>query len=324
MATPYVTAGLITAAPTGVSWQIIPKPRATDAEVNAAVNDVAWRATSILDTYCNQVLRSTVASEQLTGPGYPRCNVDQNTGNGVLQTKWWPVTEVLAIQVSPSRAFPPVWTPVPAGQYRIRHPLLAVGDTASATAPDGGWTIDVAPGWIGCSPYGRTPTGGFIGGGGRGSQLVQVCHLNGWPHTSLTATAEAGATVLAVDDVTGWAGASGFCYDGAGTEPGAGTSVSATTPVVLPNGAGTAQSGPGTITLTSPLAFSHQQGVMVSAMTAALAQAAILAAAVQALTGGTDAITIQSVNGEHSSPQPTAEGMTKQYQALLAHYMRII
>ncbi len=290
----------------------------------AEVTAVLWRATSTVDTYCNQVLRSTVASEQLIGPGYPRCNVDRNTGNGVLQTKWWPVTEVLAVQVSPTRAFPPVWTPVPAGQYRVRHPLLAVGDTASATAPDGGWTIDVAPGWIGCSPWGRTPTGGYVGAGGRGSQLVQVCHLNGWPHTSLTASAASGATVLSVDDVTGWAGASGFCYDGSATEPVAVTSVTATTPVVLPNGAGTAQSGPGTVTLASPLAFDHQQGVMVSALPAAAIEATILAAAVQALTGGTDAITIQSVNGEHSSPQPTAEGMTKQYQALLAHYCRII
>jgi len=319
-----VTRGLLESAATGVSWNIVPRARATDAEISAAISSIAWRSTSILDTFCNQVLRSTVASEQLTGPGYPRCNVDKNTGIGVLQAKWWPVTEVLAVQVSPARSFPPAWTPVPAGMYRIRHPLISVGDTASATAPDGGWTVDVAPGYIGCSPWGRTPTGGFTGGGGRGSQLVQLCHLNGWPHTSLTETAASGATVLNVDDVTGWAGASGFCYDGSGTEPIAGASVSAATPAALPNGAGTAQTGPGTITLTSPLAFSHEQGVMVSAMTGALAQAAILAAAVQALTGGTDAITIQTVNGEHSSPQPTAEGMTKQYEALLAHYVRVI
>lgn len=286
--------------------------------------NVCWRASSIIDTFCRQVLRSTIGSEQLTGPGRPRCNVDKDTGNGVLQTKWWPVTEILAMQISPSRAFPPAWTPVPPGSYRIRHPLIAVGDTASATAPDGGWTIDVAPGYIGYSPFGRTPAGGFTGGGGRGSQLVQVDYLNGWPHTSLTATAAPAATVLNVDDVTGWAGASGFAYDGSGTEPVAVASVSASTPVELPNGAGTAQSGPGTVTLTSPLAFSHEQGVVVSALPAAVLQAAILACAVQALTGGTDAITIQSVNGEHSSPQPTAEGMTKQYQALLAHYVRVI
>jgi hypothetical protein len=325
LGTPYVTGTLLTSAPTGVSWQIVPRPRASEAEVAAEINNIAWRSTSILDTFCNQVLRSTVASEQLAGPGYPRCNIDRNTGNGVLQASWWPVTEVLAVQVSPARAFPPVWTPVPAGQYRIRHPVMTVGDTASATAPDGSWTVDVAPGYIGGSPWGTTPSGGFTGaGGGRGSQLVQLCHLNGWPHTSLTGDAVAAATVLNVDDVTGWAGASGFAYDGAATEPVTVASVSAVTPIVLPNGAGTAQSGPGTVTLTSPLAFAHQQGTMISALPAAAIQAAILAAAVQALTGGTDAITIQSVGGEHSSPQPTAEGMTKAYQGLLAHFRRVM
>jgi hypothetical protein len=277
----------------------------------------------MVDTYARQVLRSTVGVEYLTGPGQPRCNVDRNTGNGVLQTKWWPVTEVLAIQVSPARAFPPVWTPVPAGQWRVRHPLISPGDSASATAPDGGWTIDVAPGWISRGGCGRGPAGAR-GDGGRGGQLVQVCHLNGWPHTSLTETAEGGATELSVDDVTGWAGASGIAYDGASTESMSAASVSAASLFALPDGAGTAEAGPGVITLSSPLSFSHDAGTVVSALPADATYATILAAAVQALTGGTDAITIQSVGGEHSSPQPTAEGMTKQYQALLNEYRRIM
>jgi hypothetical protein len=126
-----------------------------------------------------------------------------------------------------------------------------------------------------------------------------------------------------VDDVTGWTGASGFAYDGASTEQTAGASVSATTPVVLPNDAGTAPGGPGTVTLSSPLSFAHEAGTVISALPADVIYATVLAAAVQALTGGTDAITIQSIGGEHSSPQPTAEGMTKQYQALLSDYRRI-
>jgi hypothetical protein len=277
----------------------------------------------MVDTFARQVLRSTVGVEYLNGPGQPRCNVDKNTGAGVLQARYWPVTEVLAIQVSPARSFPPVWAPVPAGQWRIRHPLISPGDSASATAPDGGWTVDVAPGWISWSPRGRGPAGAWSGGGGRGGQLVQLCHLNGWPHTSLTETATAGTAVLNVDDVTGWTGASGFAYDGAATESMSAQSVAAASPFVLPDGAGTAQAGPGTITLSSPLSFGHAEGTVISALPAGVTYATILAAAVQALTGGTDAITIQSIGGEHSSPQPTAEGMTKQYQALLSDYRRI-
>lgn len=324
LGTPYITPQMLMDAPTGVSWSIIPRPKASSAEISAEVTNVCWRATSMVDTYARQVLRSTIASEYLNGPGVPRCNVDKNTGNGVLQTKWWPVTEVLAIQVSPARSFPRNFTPVPSGDWDIRHPLISVGDSASATAPDGGWTIDVAPGWISWDGCSRGIPGAWSGGGGRGSQRVQVCYINGWPHTSLTGPAEKDSTELTVDDVTGWTGASGFVYDGAATEQMAGTSVDAAAPVVLPDGAGTAQGGPGTITLSSPLANDHAAGTVISALPADVVYAAVLAAAVQALTGGTDSITIQSLSGEHSSPQPSADGMTKQYQALLNDYRRIM
>lgn len=323
MSTPYASVSMLVDAPTGVSWSIVPKPKATSAEVFAEVTNCLWRATSTVDTYARQVLRSTVGNEYLNGPGIPRCNVDKDTGNGVLQTKWWPVTEVLAIQVSPSRAFPRAWTPVRAGQWDIRHPLISPGDSASTTAPDGGWTIDVAPGWISWRGAGAA-NGARPGGGGRGGQRVQVAYINGWPHTSLTQPAEAGATEIDVDDVTGWRGASGFAYDGAATEQMAGESVAANSPLALPNDAGTAQAGPGTVTLSSPLNFSHQAGTVVSALPADVIYATILATAVQALTGGTDAITIQSISGEHSSPQPTADGMTRQYQKLLNEYRRVI
>lgn len=311
-------------APSGVSWDIIPSPSSTSAETLAEVTNICWRATSEIDRFCRQVLRSTIASEEFTGPGVPRCNVDRNTGNGVIQTKWWPVTDVLAIQVSSARAFPRIWTPVPAGQWDIRHPLISVGDSASATAPDGGWTIDVAPGWIGCSPWGRTPTGGYIGAGGRGSQRVQVCYVNGWPHTSLTADVSAGESAIDVDDVTGWTGTNGFAYDGAGTEQVSGASVSATTPVVLPYSAGTAQGGPGTVTLSAPLAYDHKAGTVISALPADVIEAAVLAAAVEALEGGIDALTIQTIANQESSSGGDLESMTKRYQAKLTDYMRVM
>jgi hypothetical protein len=279
--------------------------------VTAEVTNIAWRATSMVDTFCRQVLRSTADSEELTGPGQPRCSVDRNTGNGVLVMKRWPVTSVLAIQTSPSRSFPRVWTPVPAGLWDIRHPLISLGDSASATAPDGGWTIDVAPGYV---SWRR----------GRGGQRVQVCYVNGWPHTSLTAACTGDAGTLDVDDVTGWAGASGFAYDGASTEQMSVLSVSATTPVELPNGAGIVEAGPGTVTLATPLTFDHAEGTVISALPANVVEATILAATIQALEGGIDAITIQAMPGEHSSSTGGgAEDLTGQYQKLLGDYRRV-
>ena len=311
LGTPYITPQMLLNAPTGVSWSIIPKPNATTEEQLAEATNICWRATSKVDTFCNQVLRATADTEYLNGPGEARCNVDPDTGNGVLIMRRWPVTEVLAIQISQARSFPRVWTPVPAGQWDIRHPLIYSGDSASATAPDGGWTIDLAPGYLTWRPYGR------------GGQRVQVCYENGWPHTSLTAAATAGSSEIEVDDVTGWAGASGFCYDGASTEPLAAESASATAPLTLPDGAGTAQAGPGTITLTSPLAYAHAEGAVFSALPAVAIEAAVYAAAVQALESGIDAITVQSIPGEHTSTGDPTDQIMKMYQGLLEPFRRV-
>lgn len=270
------------------------------------------------------MLRSTVNTEYLNGPGQPRCNVDPDTGNGVLQMKHWPITEVLAIQISPSRSFPRAYTPVPAGLWDIRHPLTWSGDSASATAPDGGWTIDVAPGYISWRGQGRGIAGSWSGGGGRGSQRVQVCDVNGWPHTSLTATAAAGSTTISVDDVTGWAGALGFAYDGAATEQVSGASVTATTPLVLPNGAGTAQAGPGTITLATSLAYQHAQGTVISAMPAIVIEASVYAASVQALEAGIDAVAIQTLSGERLSSSSSMKEIATEYELLLDPFRRHI
>lgn len=324
LGTPYITPQMLMNAPTGVSWDIIPEPNSTEAATLAEVTLCCWKATSKVDTYCNQVLRSTVNTEYLNGPGQPRCNVDPDTGNGVLQTRRWPITEVLAIQISPARSFPRAWSPVPAGKWDIRHPLVWSGDSASATAPDGGWTIDVAPGYISWCGPGRGTAGSWSGGGGRGGQRVQVCDVNGWPHTSLTAMAPAGSTMISVDDVTGWAGALGFAYDGAATEQVSGASVSATSPLVLPNGAGTAQAGPGTITLATALEFQHPKGTVISAMPAIVIEASVYAASVQALEAGIDSVAIQTLSGEHLSSSSSMKEIATEYELLLDPFRRHI
>jgi hypothetical protein len=322
--TPYLQPSTLVQAPSGISWSMVPDSDSTDAEQQAALVALCWRATSRIDTYCHQVLRATADTEYLNGPGMPRCNVDRNTGAGVLNMRRWPVTEVLAIQVSPSRSFPRVWSPVPAGMWDIRHPLLFSGDSASATAPDGGWTVDVAPGCIGFSQYGRTSAGGFTGGGGRGSQRVQVCYVNGWPHTSLTEAAAIGDTVLNVDDVTGWALASGFAYDGSATEPLSAESVAAASPFALPNDAGTAEAGAGTITLTAPLEFAHQQGTLISALPATVIEAAVYAACAQALDSGIEAVAVQSLSGERVSSEQASQDIVAEYKKLLDPFRRVM
>jgi hypothetical protein len=299
-------------APTGLSWNLIPKPKADSQEQLAEVTNICWRATSIVDTYCNQVLRATVDTEQLQGPGNVRVGVQRDTGNGILIMRRWPVTNVLAIQTAAATGFPRVWSAVPAGKYAVAHPLINMAtDTASATSPDGAMSVLVAPGYITWDQ-------------GRNGLLALVSYTNGWPHTSLTQPAAVGATVLNVDDVTGFAGATGFAYDGADTEAISVTSVTAATPLPLPNGAGTAQSGPGTITLASPLTYAHDTGVVVSSLPANVLWAAVLAAATQVLESGNTAITVQNLPGSLSTGGTGIADLEATYKKLLDPFRRII
>lgn len=312
MATPYITPGMLTNAPTGVSWKIIPAPKASDQEQLAGVTNICWRATSTVDTYCNQVLRATVDTEQLQGPGNVRVGVQRDTGNGILIMRRWPVTDVLAIQTAAAASFPRVWSTVPSGKYAVAHPLINMQtDTASATSPDGAMSVLVAPGYITWNQ-------------GRNGLLAMVSYTNGWPHTSLTQPAAAGATVLTVDDVTGWAGATSFAYDGANTEAISVQSVSATNPLPLPNGVGTAQSGPGTITLNSPLTYAHAVGVVVSSLPATVLWATVLAAAAEVLESGNTAITVENLPGSLSTGGTGVADLVGEYKRLLNPFQRII
>ena len=263
---------------------MIPTLTASGAEQTAQLSQVCWQATSYVDTYCRQPLRATVNTEQDTGPGQPRVTVDRATEIGSVVTRRWPVTDVAAVQVSEARYFPPVWTVVPAGQYRVRHPVIVSAAGGPVTGPSGGNVIDVAPRYL---------TWDY----GRGGQQVMTSYTSGWPHAGTTAAALVGDMTVAVDDVTGWAGVTGFVYDGRFTEPVTVTAVTAASPAPLPGSAGTVQAGPGTLTLSAPLACAHDAGTVISAMPGAIIHATVLAATVEALEG-IDAIAVQSLNGQ--------------------------
>jgi hypothetical protein len=312
LGTPYITPAMLKNAPTGVSWNIIPEPRSSTADQLAEQTNICWRATSIVDTYCNQPLRATVDNEYLIGPGAPRVGFLPGSRVGRLVMRRWPVTQVLAVQRSLTRVMPAAWETVTAGQYEVERPLLnAFTDSASATSPDGGSGILLAPDWVN-------------GLQGRNGQRFLVSYTNGWPHTSLTAASLVGATTLQVDDVTGWAGASGFVYDGASTEPTSVLGAAATTPLQLPNGVGTAQTGPGTITLSAPLTAAHAAGTVVSALPANVLWASVLAAAAQALESGITAIAIQTLPGSETVGGHGVSEIEAAYELLLEPFRRII
>jgi hypothetical protein len=310
--TPYVTPDMITNAPTGVSWAIIPFPKSDKQEQLAEQTNICWRATGIVNAYCNQVLRATIDTEQLSGPDF-RVTVEQATQNIRIILQRWPVTQILAAQVSPNSALPRQWSSVPQNAWDIENPIIGVyGSNSPSAAGEGGQSIYLGMG---------------IGGGwaaGRRGYRFSVSYVNGWPHTSSTVAVTAGSSTITVDDVTGFAGAAAFLYDGEFTETITVNSVSATTPLILPNGGGSAPAGPGTLTLSSPISYNHGAKVVISSLPQDILWATILAAAAQALEAGIISVTIQNVPGSTTMGGHGVEDMEIMYERLLEPYRRVI
>lgn len=309
MTTPYVTPDMIVNAPTGISWNIIPFPKATQSAQTAEQMNMCVRATGLVNSYCNQVLKATADTERLNGPDF-RLTIEQDTGNARLMLSRWPITEVLQIAVSPN-TFPRSWQVVPAGYYEVERPPIGVYNTTSPTAAgDGGQSILLSSGYVNwCN--------------GRMGFTTSSTYTNGWPHTSLTAPATAGDTVLNVDDVTAYAGAAATIFDGSQTEYITVNTVTANTPFTLPYG-GTAPVGPGTITLATPISYDHATGIVVSSLPQDIIWATILATTVQALEAGITAVSVQNLPGSQTTGGMGILSLQKEYQEILNPYRRVI
>ena len=262
---------------------------------------MCMRATAMVDAYCNQVLRATIDTETLSGPHF-RLTV-QNSGNLRAIMSRWPVTQVISGQWAPSSP-PYQWTPIPV-QYMVPEvpPVGIYGTSAPSASGDGGQAVII---------------GGGAGWGRRGGIAVQITYVNGWPHAGITAVANAGDSALAVDDCTGWApvtaggqGAAGTVFDSGGQE-------------VITCTAASATSGPGILTLGSPLAYGHVPGTLVSSLPQQVQWAAINFAAAQALTRGATATTVQSVSGAAAGGGRGPEDLSGEAELLCHPFKRSV
>jgi hypothetical protein len=302
---------MLISAPTGISWSIIPFPKATSSEQLAEQTNICHRATGIVNGYCNQVLRSTVDTEVLSGPDY-RVTVEQSTGNARIILARWPVIQVLAMQTASNAIFPRQWNQVPNGYFDVEYPIIGTYNSSTpSSAGEGGQSVLLGPGYLTWAL-------------GRRGYRVSTSYINGWPHTGSMVANTAGATTMHVDDVTGFAGASATVYDGTQTEQIHVVSVTATTPLVLPNGGGLAQAGPGTLTLSSPLLNDHDAGIVISSLPQSIIWASILAASSQALEAGITSISIQNLPGSMTTGGHGVSDMKIEYEMLLEPYRRVI
>ena len=316
--TPYCSPEQLIQAPTGVDFFSIPPgspltgvvPQANTAELA----NVCARATDLCDQAAHQPLRATIDTLPLYGPGAPRVYVPRNYGTqpATLIMTRWPVLEVVSVQYSPN-SLPYSWSTVPSGLAVPAYPPTGLyGSSAPAAAGEGSQAIKLAAGYV-TWQYGPL---GFA---------VLTEYANGWPHCGLTAAATAGATTLSVDDCTGWvitpafpggaAGATGTVYDAASQE-------------VVHVTAASATSGPGTLTLSAPLAYNHAAGVIVSTMPQAIGWASILFCCEIAMERGATAMTMMEIPGREVAQRAgvdTSYGSPAMWaEAILKPYSRII
>jgi hypothetical protein len=317
---PYISPVTLTSAPTGIDWTGIP----VGDDVTAAQNvneqwNMIQRATARVDGYCNQVMRATLDMELVHGPDY-RVTVGPGSGGVVPTPYWggsaatnariilqrWPILEVTNVQVSPN-AFPRNWVTVTSGYYEPENPPIGLyGSVAPSDAAEGSQAIIVG--------------GGFIDWQlNRNGYAIKVTYINGYPHTSLTSAVTAGATLLPVQDTTGWAienyfgmatGASGIIKDGGNQE-------------VVQVSAASVASGPGNLTVPA-ITYPHPAGTLVTTMPSSIEQACILFAAAEALTRGATTTTIHDVGGHAQNTGGDVAGLTAQAQMLLKPFRRTI
>ena len=283
--TPYVTADQLLNGmwPTGISWASLPPGRTVTAEQRyAAVSSACAEGTSECDGFCNMPLRCTLTTEFFHGPGDSdaRVTVQPGSGLGRIVLQRLPVLMINSVQVSPN-TFPRQWTTVPDGYYAPEYPALGLYDSIAPSAGgQGGQAILVQQGYISWAL-------------GRSGFAIMVQYTHGWPHTSLTAAATAGANTVDVDDCSGWGittaagtGAAGVVYDGA---------ISGQEAIKCSSASVTA--GPGTLTLASNLQYTHNAGVMVSSFPQDIIWASALFSSAAALTRGATSTTIQEAPG---------------------------
>ena len=307
---PYVTPDVLVSAPTGISWSTIPSGSGvTPAQRYAEQSNLCARATAQADSYCNQVLRATLDTEVFRGPDF-RVTIQVGSRNGRVVLQRGPVLGVVGVQVAAANQFPHQWTTVPAGYYEPEYPPIGIfGSSAPSSAGEGGQAILISPGYVNWA-------------NGRNGVIIRVQYYNGFPHCGLVTAAAIGDTQLHVDDCTGWAITTPFS-DVTGA---VGTVLDSGMQEMVQVTASTVTAGPGTLTLASPLVFSHTPGTIVTTLPQSVTWAVTLMASGMALTRGATSTTVQTIPGGSSTSGGSSKPATLvgQAQELMNPFRRVI
>lgn len=193
--TPYATAPYITTAeyrnaPTGVDTDDLVDGAEPGSQSAELVNTIA-RASSWVDTICNQTLAATVDTENAV--------VRPNRwGEIICKTSFWPILEVRSLQYGTTVTNPTVLTDLSSVFIERAFFRAALNSVISSS--------------VGPLQFGSPMAGAPL--------YCRWTYVNGYPNTLLAASTVAGALTFTVTDATGiYANLTRLTiYDGANTE----------------------------------------------------------------------------------------------------------
>lgn len=255
----------------------------------SAINDqelanVIARASSWIDAHCGQVLASTTDTETL------RCYIDRR-GFLRVHPRYWPITQVVSLS----------YGPLPNSVASVDISTLWI-EQESVIFPIQGFSSAFAGPIQFSGNYSTTS-----------EQFVTISYVNGYANTTISASVAASATSLNVNDLTGFAPNIQFSiYDGSNTE--ICTVASSFTPT----------SGPGSLSVSSPLKYPHLATISVSALPPAIKQAAIYVTSAILKARGNAALVMQTLTPQtFQSANPSAIADYESAVDILKPYRRI-
>jgi hypothetical protein len=234
--TPYLTLEEFKQAPTSLDYGNLVQGGSSAAQ-DAELTNAITRASSWIDQYCNQILGATVDTEQQR----TRLRPD---GSVIFHPKYSPIVALVSLNIgSDSQNLTTVPDPSIAWleESQVVFPYANANLTWSSAGPIG----------FGAATSSRSPV------------FLNYTYVNGYANTTIATAASASATSITVANGAGIvAGQMLTIYDGVNTEQ-----------VTV---ASTYTFGSTTVPLTHGLTYAHAVGVSVSALPAAVKQAAIL------------------------------------------------
>jgi hypothetical protein len=267
--TPYITVAEYKQAPTAIDYNNLVVSSSDPDVQDAELANVIARASSWMDTHCNQVLAATVETEQQRARLQP-------DGFLTIHPRYNPIIAVtsLSFGISPTQ-------------------MVSFPDPSVGWVEDQQFIMPYTAANISYSSQGPLQFG--MPAIPRARVFCQYTYVNGYTNTILAASASAAATSIIVKSGTGIvAGISLTIYDGKETEV-----ITVASNYVF---------GSTTVPLVAPLAYAHAVGDAVSALPPAVKQAAILATTAFLKVRGDYSLTMQVTNSAGQISDNTDSG----------------